>query len=501
MSRAVHVPYFESPEPRPSAPRLLLISYHFPPAPTAGAVRWEKLAHHAAERGWALDVVALLPSRLSAADCTRLAALPAGIRVYGVPETTVWAERLEHGVRRLARRLVAPAVALAGRRAPDAGPTTGGVAGRLVRHANSLGRAEIRWTLRRLPSGLRRAYFAWLHYARQERWAAAVEALCLRLGRTQTYQAIVSCGPPHMAHEAGRRVAVATGRPLVMDLRDPWSQAQRFPEAVASPVGLALAERYERRTLAQARVVAVNTEPFRLALQAKYPQASARILTVMNGYDEDPVPPSRHAGPFTIAYAGTIYLDRDPRVLFKAAAQVVREQGLSRGDFRIALMGDVERFDGIPTATIAREEGLDGHVTTRPPAGRREVMDFLADASVLLSLPQDSDMAIPSKIFEYMQYDAWILALADHGSATERLLRDSAADVVAPSDLAGLVRVLRTRYQQHARGERPVRLATDPRYSRRRQAQILFDHIERCLNGGGATRCRGEAPARQMTGA
>jgi glycosyltransferase involved in cell wall biosynthesis len=289
-----------------------------------------------------------------------------------------------------------------------------------------------------------------------------------------------------MAHEAGRRLSVTTGLPLVVDMRDPWSQVQRIPEATASPVGLALAERYERRTLAQARVVAVNTEPFRLALQAKYPQASARILTVMNGYDEDPVPPSRHGGPFTVAYAGTIYLDRDPRILFKAAAQVVRELGLGRGDFRIALMGDVESFDGIPTATIAREEGLDGHVTTRPPGGRREVMDFLADASVLLSLPQDSDMAIPSKIFEYMQYNAWILALADHGSATERLLRDRAADVVAPSDLAGLVRVLRTRYQQHARGERPVKLATDPRYSRRRQAQGLFDAIEACLRPGGA---------------
>ena len=110
---------------------------------------------------------------------------------------------------------------------------------------------------------------------------------------------------------------------------------------------------------------------------------------------------------------------------------------------------------------------------------------------MLLSLPQDSDMAIPSKIFEYMQYDAWILALAERDSATERLLRGSNADVVASQDLEGLTTVLRKRYLQYACGERPTRLATDPRYSRREQARRLFDAIEKCLQQGGASRYSG----------
>ena len=488
MSRSVAVPYFESAEPRSSAPRLLLISYHFPPAPTVGAVRWEKFAHHAAERQWALDVVALQPSGLSSVDRDRLAALPAGIRVYGVPDETLWIEGVGSTVWRSCRWIKALGDKAAGTYDRVAGDPRAHAPSRSPHRSYSLGRAEMRWTLRGLPAGLRRAYYSWLHYARQGQWAEAAARLSLGLTQSQAYKAVITCGPPHMVHEAGRRVAVATGLPLVMDLRDPWSQVQRLPEAFASPVGLALAERYERRALARARLVSVNTEPLRLALQAKYPQASSRIITVMNGYDEDSVPPSRHERPFTIAYAGTIYLDRNPRILFKAAAQVIRELGLSGSDFRIALMGDVESFDAVPTAVIAREEGLDGYVETRPPAGRREVMKFLAGASVLLSLPQDSDLAIPSKVFEYMLYDAWILALAERDSATERLLRGSEADVVAPSDLAGLVRVLRKRYEQHSRGERPVRLATDPGYSRRVQAQRLFDAIEGCLRPGSGVR-------------
>src|SRR4051794_37614156 len=57
-------------------PRLLLISYHFPPSQTAGALRWQKLSRYAAERGWGLDVVTLHPDAVANADWSRLDELP-----------------------------------------------------------------------------------------------------------------------------------------------------------------------------------------------------------------------------------------------------------------------------------------------------------------------------------------------------------------------------------------------------------------------------------------
>ena len=482
-------PFFESPTSLASSePRLLLISYHFPPAQTAGALRWEKFSQYAAERGWAMDVVTLDPSSICIRDMGRLATLPAGIRVYGIPDPVLWVERVEHSVWRVFRR-IRPVKEAAGNNGSQASARVAVLgSARSASRPHSLGHAEIRWTLQDLPRGLRRGYYAWLDYARHGQWARAAVDLCLDLRSSHTYAAVISCGPPHMAHEAGRRVAMATGVPLVMDLRDPWSLVQRLPEVIASPVWLALTSRYERKTMARAALVVTNTEPAQLALQAKYPQARSRIVTVTNGYDEDPLPRSRHGRRFTISYAGAIYLDRDPRILFRAAARVVRELALGPSDFRIALMGQVESFDGVPTQVIAAEEGLDGFVGLTPPGTRREASQFLAEGSMLLSLPQDSNTAIPSKIFEYMQYGAWILALADRDSATERLLRGSGADVVAPQDLESLAAVLRKRYLQYACGERPTRLATDPRHSRREQARRLFDAIEACLPQGGASR-------------
>lgn len=459
-----------------SRSRLLLISYHFPPGQAAGALRWQRLSSWAAERGWELDVIALHPSAMSDPDMSRLADLPVGTRVYGIPAPTLRVERLESSVWRMYRWL-RPNQKTSLATSADHSQAASGRPG-------SLGRADIRWSRRDLRAGLRRAYYAWLDYARQRHWAEAAAMLGSRLAQPGVHRAVVSCGPPHMVHEAARCVARQKGLALVMDLRDLWSLVQRLSEEIASPIWLALAARYERRAVAEAALVVTNTEPARLAMQAAYPASAERVIAVMNGYDEEAVPRSRHGGRFTVAYAGTIYLDRDPRPLFRAVAEVVRCLGLGPEGLGVELMGEVKSYDGIPIEAIAREAGIEAFVRTRPPRPRREVMKFLADATLLLSLPQDSDMAIPSKIFEYMEFDAWILALASPGSATELLLRHTSADVVSPDDVQGIAKVLKCRYQQYRQGQRPSRLARNSGHSRRQQAKLLFGAIERCIDAG-----------------
>src|SRR5439155_332891 len=115
---------------------------------------------------------------------------------------------------------------------------------------------------------------------------------------------------------------------------------------------------------------------------------------VPNGCDEEDVPPSQHGRRFVIAYAGCIYLDRDPRPLFRAAAQLVTERGLSVRDFGLEFMGHVRAFDGVPIEQIAAEEGIAEFVRTYPPGPRARALEFLSRATMLVILPQDSDMAI-----------------------------------------------------------------------------------------------------------
>lgn len=462
---------------RPAGRRLLLVSEHFPPSHSVGALRWQMLARYAAERGWGLDVVTLDPaSHAEGVDAARLAQLPPDVRIYVLPRATPRLARFVSSAWRLvARRLLRRGVAggaFATATTAAAAPVPPAAVGQ-----GSHRRAEI--LDRRLePRDLIRAYLVWLEYAQGWRWAKDAAALARRIVQPGVHRAVVTSGPPHTVHEAGRLVSRRHALPFVMDLRDPWSLAQRLPEATASRLWYRLAASGERVAVAQAALVVANTEASSRALRALYPAAATRVITVMNGADDEPmpIPSSADGGPFVVAYAGTIYLDRDPRPLFHAAARVIRELGLTPAQIVLRFLGDTEGFD---LHGAARAEGIAEFVTLAPPRPRAEALRFLADAALLVSLPQDSTMAVPAKVFEYVQFDAWLLAFAERDSATELVLRDSGADVVAPGDVDASADVLRRRYAEFVRGERPRALNRDGRFDRRTQAVVLLDALDR----------------------
>jgi hypothetical protein len=433
--------------------RLLLVTYHFPPGTAVGGVRWQQFARYFAELGWDIDVITREPGELDQRDDRRLEQLPTGIRVFGARTPapfTALPQRLWRSFRRLVPRRAPRAVEAVGRR--------------------ELGGVGVR-------RGIARAYFAWLDFAEGRAWARSAARVGRALGRETRYDAVASSGPPHMAHEAARLIARSAKLPLIADFRDPWSLVERVPEHIASPLWFALASRHERRIVQDAAVIAMNTDRSRDAMRRSYPALAERIVTVRNGSDDDPLPEGTTESRFTIRFAGSIYLDRDPGLVFRAVARVVHELSLSPHELGLLFMGDVESFGGKTLHAMAAEEGIAGFVETRPPRPRHEAMRFLRAAAMLLSLPQDSDMAIPAKIFEYVRFPAWLLVLAVAESATADVLRGTDADVVDPTDVDGLARIIRRRYEQFARGERPEPTGRNGQFDRRKQAEFLLDRI------------------------
>lgn len=106
------------------------------------------------------------------------------------------------------------------------------------------------------------------------------------------------------------------------------------------------------------------------------------------------------------------------------------------------------------------------------------MLRFLAGAAVLVSLPQDSPYAVPSKIFEYMRFPAWLLILAPSGSATAGLLEPTSAEVVDPTDVGKIASALRSWYRAYRIGGRPSPVASNGIFDRRSQAKRLFDALD-----------------------
>lgn len=462
--------------PPAGRPRLLLLSYHFPPGQAPGALRWEKMVRFADERGIGADVLTVHPDNLPKSDPSRLTTLPADTRVFGTRVPVVTLERLEslaYGAYRAVRpprRAATPAPAPTGSPAPA--PAAAPAAG-------SYGRDEILGG--RIPRGrlgdVRAAYYAQLEADKDLAWARAATATGLKLLDRDLHRVIVSCGPPHMPHVAASELAARQGIPHVMDLRDPWRLQQRLPNAIASTRWFALATRWEQRCVARAALVVTNTAPFALGMQALYPAMRDRILPVMNGYDEEAVPVVPRDPRFLIAYAGSIYLDRDPRPLFRAGARVIREEGLTPAQIGFSFIGNTESYGGVPVRQIAAQEGIGEFVETGPTLPRAQAMAFLARATLLVSLPQDSDLAIPSKVFEYLNFEAWVLALATRASATGAALAGTSADLAPPEDEAAIAEVLRRRWREFAAGVRPGKPTGTAALARRAQAAALFDAL------------------------
>lgn len=457
--------------PAQDARRLLLISYHFPPDITIGARRWEKLAHAVTERGWGLDVITCRPSAI---DAKRLDSLPAGVRVYGIADPALVSERVEHVLWRMYRtvwpnrRLAAPP-AQSGAKPPP-----------LARERpESLERSEIRATPR-TPRELLRTYWAWLELTHGMRWAHRASELVERIIVKGVHEAVITSAPPHMSHEAGRLVSRATGLPFVMDMRDPWSLQPWLRESVASPLWYRRAEACERACIEQATLIVANTEPARDALASGYPAARDRIITVMNGSDDDPLPPHRHSDRFTIGYAGTIYLDRDPLLLFRAAAQVITAEALTPQQFGIDILGRFAAEEHVPLLGMATREGIADYVTVEPPRPQQAALEFLAGASMLVIFPGSNTLAIPAKVFEYIRFDSWLLTIAEPASGIAQLLRGSTADVVKPQ-VSAVAAAITARYHDHVAGVRSPRVAVDDRFSRTTQARLLLDAIAKLV--------------------
>jgi glycosyltransferase involved in cell wall biosynthesis len=454
--------------------RLLVISYHFPPDRAVGAKRWEKFAHFAAERGWGLDVFMRADLEAGGAEAARRA-LPSGVRAFAVAAPALRAERIENALWR----------ALRGRGRGTASDAPAGTAAaahptqRVVPALRpaSIPRDELRWSLH-TPRGWMRAYWAALDFARIDAWGTQVIEAVSSVFDPGVHRAVVTSGPPFMSHDAGRRVSQRYRIPFVMDMRDPWSHVERLAEAMATPAWTRLAARHEAKAVDQAALVVANTEVARRQLTETYPARAQDIITVTNGVDGDVLPARPRGGRFIIAHAGTLYLDRDPRALFQAAAQVIRSLSLTPDDITLEFIGEMEAVGGFPIEAVASAEGISDYVRTGPLRPHGEAIAFMAEATMLVTMSGGNMAAIPAKTFECVRFPAWILALSAPGSATALLLEGTGADVASPSDASGIAAVIERRYREHRAGVTPEPIGRDIRFSRRHQAGILLDAIE-----------------------
>ncbi|MCB0876369.1 MAG: glycosyltransferase [Solirubrobacterales bacterium] len=378
-------------------PRLLLVSYFYPPTRDTGAQRPAAMAKWLARIGW--DVTVLTTGAFGGGAAT------------------------EPGVRVLrARDLQTVRARLSGHSRVDSLFDSDSYSGR----PHPLSKLVV-------PEPLA---LAWAPFARRAALAAH---------RDRPFDVVLTTSPPESAHTIGHALH-RRGVRWVADVRDAWTFEPLRP---AFPTGVQrrLDERLERYRLSAADRIVCVSEPAAADLRAR---GIGDPVVIANAWDPDgePGPAAGAAADGLLAPDRTSLLytgrfgsyGRDPGALVEAAATLAGSSPELAGRLELAIAGPLqpherelfERRDLAPVkvsllGSLPRETSL--------------ALQRRANALLLLAQPARSQL-VNFKLFEYLAAGVPILALAA-GTEAGRIAADAGVSpIVAADDPEGIATAL-----------------------------------------------------------
>jgi glycosyltransferase involved in cell wall biosynthesis len=433
--------------------RLLMVSEKFPPFNVSGSARPLYFAKYLPEVGYEPTVLASTVAPGEERDDGLLGDLEARVPVWRTP------------------RLYSPWVAR--RRSREGRRTRSAADGDVETTATERGSA-------RGVSALRRdalAYLSWWAYWELDWALSASVAAWVRL-RREPPDVIWVSAPPFRNCVVAARLARWLGRPLVVDLRDPWTYGSLWRPKTEQTAN---AERIcAGRVLAQAARV-VFTSPLTLAaMHERFPELPReRWVTITNGFDDVPVMPLRNVSEDVclFRYVGVLNERRRPDVLISAFALAAQDPQF-RASAALELIGNAGGHEHKASLAPGCNVTFRGHVS------RAESLRYAfgSDVNVLLQTISEGQDVISGKAFDYLHARKPILAVVGEAGGDAWLVRETGAGRIAPwSSVDAVAAAMRQCWLDFKAGKREIAPGAAERFSRRGQAAQLASVLDDVL--------------------
>ncbi len=424
-------------------PRVLIITYYWPPSGGSGVQRWLKFAKYLPEAGW--EPVIFTPENpdFDLRDESLLKEIPNQLEVIKFP---IW-EPYQLFSKLKGKTKTHP--------------------GRLMEQKEKgfLEKAAI-WARANLLVPDPRVF-----------WVNPSVKFLADLAKNGQFQAIITTGPPHSMHLIGRELKRKTGLPWIADFRDPWSAWEFLDTLPMTSLVRKKHVQLEQSVLKEADAVLTISPTFQQDLE-RLGRRKIELLT--NGYDPADLPPDfspkiKEKGKLHLVYSGVIDAIRNPVPLLEALKAEFQQSGEEvKWTFVGKVSEQVEAF-------VKADSWLKDRIEFVGYVSHQEVFGFYAKADALVLILTDTKNAqgnIPGKLFEYLATEVQVLALGDPNGDSARILKDAGAgEVIAHLDSQGIRNRLRSLMESEIKGTNSSDLE---KYSRKnlsiQLAKILDAH-------------------------
>lgn len=232
---------------------------------------------------------------------------------------------------------------------------------------------------------------------------------------------IITTGPPHSLHLIGKQLKEQFNIPWIADFRDPWTTIGYHKKLKLTNSAAQKHKTLEKEVLNKADRILV-TSP---STKKDFEQITQQPIDVItNGYDIEHIEKKPLDKKFTIAHIGSLLSDRNPRVLWKALAELIKNNPDFKQDFELKLAGKVST----QILNTLDEFKLSPYVNNMGYISHQQAITEQRTSQVLLLLEIDSEETraiIPGKLFEYMAAERPILAIGPEKSDVETLIKQT----------------------------------------------------------------------------
>src|SRR5581483_7322707 len=303
--------------------KVLIITYYWPPSGGAGVQRWLKFAKYLREFGW--EPVIYTPSNPESPinDPTLEKDVPKDLTVL---KTEIWEPYLFY------KRMI-------GQKKDE------------KINAAFLSESRKPKRLEKLAVWVRGNFF--IPDARAFWVKPSARYLVEYLGKNKV-DAMVSTGPPHSMHLIALELKKKLNIPWVADFRDPWTEIDFYSKLMLTSGADKKHKRLELSVLQTADAVSCVGQNWLDGLESIYrrnvkgpytPEMHARFHFISNGFDPEDYADS---GPivmdkkFSMAHIGTLDKSRNPELLWKVLAGIVKKNPDFAKDLEIKFVGKVD---------------------------------------------------------------------------------------------------------------------------------------------------------------